>query len=69
MFHDMPTQILRRMQQLERLDKTKSDFIQVSAHELRTPVAALLGYAQMMQYNTKAQEDPGLRVLVEGKGL
>lgn len=54
------------LQKLERLDKTKSEFIQVTAHELRTPVAALLGYAQMMQYNDKAQEDPGLRALVEG---
>jgi signal transduction histidine kinase len=54
------------LQKLERLDKTKSEFIQVTAHELRTPVAALLGYAQMMQYNDKAQEDPGLRALVDG---
>lgn len=59
-------ELARALQQLERLDKTKSEFIQVTAHELRTPVAALLGYAQMMQYNAKAQEDPELRVLVEG---
>jgi signal transduction histidine kinase len=38
----------------------------VSAHELRTPVAALMGYAQMMQQNSKAQDDPTLKVLVEG---
>jgi len=56
-------QALRR---LERLDRTKSDFIQVSAHELRTPVASLMGYAQMMQNNSTIQEDPGLRVLMEG---
>ncbi len=54
------------LRKLERLDKTKTDFIQVSAHELRTPVAALLGYAQMMQYNTKIQDDSDLRVLVDG---
>jgi signal transduction histidine kinase len=59
-------ELTRALRKLERLDKTKSDFIQVSAHELRTPVAALLGYAQMMQHNDKAQEDPGLRVLVDG---
>ncbi|HIQ01945.1 MAG TPA: cyclic nucleotide-binding domain-containing protein [Anaerolineales bacterium] len=57
------TQALRR---LKRLDRTKSDFIQVSAHELRTPVAALLGYAQMMQENPTVQRDPALRALAEG---
>jgi signal transduction histidine kinase len=59
-------ELTRALRQLEQLDRTKSDFIQVSAHELRTPVAALLGYAQMMQYNAKIQDDPELRVLVEG---
>ena len=54
------------LHKLERLDKIKTDFLQVSAHELRTPVAALMGYAQMMQYNPKVQDDSGLRVLVEG---
>ncbi|MCP4536574.1 MAG: cyclic nucleotide-binding domain-containing protein [Chloroflexi bacterium] len=59
-------ELAQALQQLERLDKTKSEFIQVTAHELRTPVAALLGYAQMMEYNAKVKEDPGLRVLVDG---
>ncbi|HDD24244.1 MAG TPA: cyclic nucleotide-binding domain-containing protein [Chloroflexi bacterium] len=56
----------RALRKLEQLDRTKSDFIQVSAHELRTPVAALLGYTQMMQQHTKIQKDPELRILVEG---
>jgi signal transduction histidine kinase len=59
-------ELAEALQRLERLDKTKSDFIQVSAHELRTPVAALLGYAQMMEQHPKAQQDPGLRELTEG---
>ncbi len=63
---DRNVKLADALQKLERLDKTKSEFIQVTAHELRTPVAALLGYAQMMEYNAKVQEDPGLRVLVEG---
>jgi len=59
-------ELTRALRQLERLDRTKSDFIQVSAHELRTPVAALLGYAQMMEDNPTVQETPELMVLVEG---
>jgi len=59
-------ELTEALHKLERLDQIKTDFIQVSAHELRTPVAALLGYAQMMQYNTKIQKDSDLRLLVDG---
>ncbi len=59
-------ELRRTLRQLEQLDQTKSDFIQVSAHELRTPVAALQGYAQMMQNNTQVQKDHQMSKLVEG---
>jgi signal transduction histidine kinase len=59
-------ELRQALQQLGRLDRTKSDFIRVSAHELRTPVAALLGYAQMMQNNRIVQGVPDLRELVQG---
>ena len=59
-------QLTRALRRLERLDRTKADFIRLSAHELRTPVAALMGYAQMMQSNPKVQADPQLRELVAG---
>jgi signal transduction histidine kinase len=57
------TQALRR---LERLDRTKTDFIRVSAHELRTPVASLMGYSQMMQDNPMVEEHTELKTLVDG---
>jgi len=59
-------QLRRALERLERLDRTKTDFIQVSAHELRTPVAALLGYAQMMRDHPLVQKDEQLRALVQG---
>jgi signal transduction histidine kinase len=59
-------ELTRALRQLEQLDRTKTDFIRVSAHELRTPVAALLGYAQMMQDNAFIQENAELRTLVGG---
>jgi len=59
-------QLTFALRRLERLDQTKSDFIRLSAHELRTPVAALMGYAQMMQNHPKVQANPQLRELVEG---
>ncbi|MBN1179080.1 MAG: cyclic nucleotide-binding domain-containing protein [Anaerolineae bacterium] len=59
-------ELRQALQQLERLDRTKSDFIQVSAHELRTPIAALKGYAQMMQWHSAVQSATDLHMLVEG---
>lgn len=34
---------------LERLDKSKSDFIAVAAHELKTPLTLIEGYASMLR--------------------
>lgn len=36
-------------QTLERLDRSKSDFISVAAHELRTPLTLVEGYAAMLR--------------------
>jgi len=54
------------LRRLERLDQRKSDFIQVSAHELRTPLAALLGYTQMMENSPAVRDNPELRRLMDG---
>jgi signal transduction histidine kinase len=49
----------KRLQQvqlnLERLDKSKSDFISVAAHELKTPLTLIQGYAAMLQENMEKQ--------------
>jgi signal transduction histidine kinase len=37
---------------LEQMDRTKVRFIQVAAHELRTPMTLVQGYAQMLQIKT-----------------
>ncbi|MFZ6030700.1 MAG: sensor histidine kinase [Chloroflexota bacterium] len=41
---------------LERLEKSKSDFIAVAAHELKTPLTLIEGYASMM--SESVPEDP-----------
>ncbi len=42
---------------LERLDKSKSDFIAVSAHELKTPLTLIEGYTTMLREIMVAKPD------------
>jgi len=42
---------------LEQMDRTKMRFIQVSAHELRTPMTLVQGYAQMTQIKSNGNAD------------
>ncbi|HLA64726.1 MAG TPA: GAF domain-containing sensor histidine kinase [Rhodothermales bacterium] len=41
---------------LARLDQLKSDFVTVASHEMRTPLAALVGFAQVL----REEADPSL---------
>ena len=38
----------RANRDLERLDRTKSDFISIASHELRTPLTVMRGYTEML---------------------
>lgn len=51
---------------LERMDRTKTDFIKVTSHELRTPLTVMLGYSQMLLQNAGIMGDPMLSQLVSG---
>ena len=52
---------------LKRLDKSKSDFIAIAAHELKTPLTLIEGYAAMLrdQLPTKDTDSPQ-RILLKG---
>lgn len=52
--------------QLEKLDRTKSDFISVASHELRTPLTVLRGYSDMLRHDSSIQTNDYHRQLVEG---
>lgn len=59
-------QLARAYEQLERLDRTKSDFITVASHELRTPITVLRGFSQILMKNEKIKADPTLHQMIEG---
>lgn len=53
-------------EQLERLDRTKSDFISVTAHELRTPLTVMKGYAQILESIQALSENRQYKELTAG---
>jgi len=49
---------------LERLDRTKTDFISIASHELRTPLTTMIGYTEMLLEDPKLEE--GARLMLQG---
>jgi len=52
--------------QLERIDRSKSAFISVAAHELKTPLTLIEGYASMMDDLARDAGDSGMGKLLAG---
>ncbi len=60
-------QLNQAQQALERLDRTKSNFIAVAAHELKTPLTLIEGYAAMLREYCERNQLPGnALVLMDG---
>ncbi len=53
-------------EQLERLDRTKSDFITVASHELRTPLTVLKALSQILLKDPQIESDPSKHQMAEG---
>ncbi|NWF63680.1 MAG: cyclic nucleotide-binding domain-containing protein [Chloroflexi bacterium] len=51
---------------LRQLDRNKLEFIQVAAHELRTPITVIKGYANLLKSNPTLSADPTLNPALEG---
>ncbi len=62
MVRERTEELNRAYRNLERLDRTKSDFIEVAAHELRTPLTVIKGYAQLLRYRLP-QESQAQQIL------
>lgn len=63
----MRREVQKAQQQLERLDKSKTDFVAVAAHELRTPITLVEGYTNMLGSSVKGlRDDPMAVMLLDG---
>lgn len=52
---------------LQRLDRSKSDFIAIAAHELKTPLTLIDGYSAMLREALQLNVDPSqVDILLEG---
>lgn len=51
---------------LERIDRTKSDFISIASHELRTPLTVLSGYSQMLMDDPTFSENAYYSKVIAG---
>lgn len=59
-------QLQETLQQLELLERDKSDFIAVVSHELRTPLTLIRGFSQMLLEEPDILSNPSWRRQVEG---
>ena len=50
-------ELTRANEQLKTHDKMQKEFINVAAHELRTPTQAILGYAELLQMDPEGREE------------
>lgn len=61
----MSNELQMLQNKLERLDKSKSNFISVAAHELKTPLTLVEGYASMISDSIPREQD-SVHMLVQG---
>jgi signal transduction histidine kinase len=62
------SEMAKVQKQMERVDKSKSTFISVAAHELKTPLTLIEGYASMMEDLLRENKGMSLDSLVAGIG-
>lgn len=51
--------------ELEKIDHLKSEFINIAAHELRTPLALILGYAGLLEDTLQGEANEYLQAIVQ----
>ncbi len=62
----MSRELENTRQELERLDRSKSSFIAVAAHELKTPLTLVEGYASMMREQSPGDKQDEFDPFIQG---
>ena len=62
------SEMAKVQKEMERIDRSKSAFISVAAHELKTPLTLIEGYASMMEDLLRENKGMSLESLVAGIG-
>ena len=63
---EVEAMLLEAQRDLARLDKSKSDFIAVAAHELKTPLTLIEGYTNILSTESQDGGDGRLDILLRG---
>ena len=58
------SEIQRAYDELKKLDHMKSEFINIAAHELRTPLAILMGYASILEDEATGETRERMEIVV-----
>lgn len=59
-------EMVKVQKQMERVDRSKSAFISVAAHELKTPITLIEGYSAMMEDMIEENKGANLKSLLSG---
>ena len=66
LLNDVRRELVKAQTHVQRLDKNKSDFIAVAAHELKTPLTLIEGYTNMLRGDFEESEHPRVALMLSG---
>ncbi|MCD6552587.1 MAG: GAF domain-containing sensor histidine kinase [Anaerolineae bacterium] len=66
MVQERTAELEKANRDLEKLDRTKSDFISIAAHELKTPLTLIEGYTNILKEDALIAGQPHLQNMLRG---